>query len=358
MRAVIKADDGVGCTFVTDRAEPRLRPGQVRLEVGAASVCGTDAEIYRATPAARELGLVFPVTMGHEVAGTVVEVGPHTAGPSVGTRVAVETHLSCGDCFFCRTGAGHNCRTMSLLGIDVDGAFADRVVVPATSCFAVPDGMDLETAALLEPAGSAMHAVIRAAAPVAGASVLITGAGPVGLVLAQVVAALGARQVVVVEPNGRRRDLVTARGAEAIGTDVHPLDVGDRAVGVRGGFDLGFECSGASAGLGSLVGAVRNEATVVSVGLVNGDFPLAVTRTLITRGLTLRGSFGRSLWTTWDQLSSLVGTGRVDLDSLVTHRLPLSGLPIALDLMRDEAGKVLLLPSLSDVREAPVAAGA
>jgi threonine 3-dehydrogenase len=348
VRAVVKADDNVGCTFVTDCAEPDLKPGQVRIAVEAVSVCGTDAEIYHSTPAAKELGLSYPVTMGHEVAGTVVEVGPHTVGPTVGTRVAVETHLGCGECFWCHTGSEHNCQSLKLLGVDVDGAFADRVVVPARSCFTLPDDISIEAAALLEPAGSGMHAVLRSGVPLAGASVVITGGGPVGLVLAQIAAAHGARQVVVVEPNPDRRTRVEqhGKGATAIGLEQEPLEAGDRTARSRGGYDVAFECSGSLQALSTLIGAVRTEGTITAVGLVNGDLPLPVTRTLITRGLTLRGSFGRSLWETWEQLTALVVTGEVQLEQLISHRLPLDRLPTALALMQGDAGKVLLLPRL------------
>ena len=348
MRAVVKADENVGCTFVTDRAEPELQPGEMRIAVEAVSVCGTDAAIYHSTAGAKELGLSYPVTMGHEVAGTVVEVSPDTVGPAVGTRVAVETHLGCGECFWCRSDCEHNCQSLKLLGIDVDGAFADRVVVPARTCFTLPDDISLEAAALLEPAGSGMHAVLRSGVPLVGVSVLITGGGPVGLVLAQIAAAHGARHVVVVEPNPDRRMRVEqqSKGATAIGLDLDPLEAGDPTARSRAGYDVAFECSGNLQALSTLIGAVRTEGTVTAVGLVNGDLPLPVTRTLITRGLTLRGSFGRSLWKTWDQLTALVTTREVELEPLISHRLPLDGLPTALELMNGDAGKVLLLPRL------------
>jgi threonine 3-dehydrogenase len=354
MRAVIKAAAGPGCAYVGDRSEPTLLPGQVRIEVAATSVCGTDASIYAHGPAAQALGLQFPVTMGHEVAGTVVEVGPHTPGVALGARVGVETHLACGHCWACRAGEGHNCAAMSLLGVDVDGAFAERVVVPAASCFEVPEEMSLETAALLEPAGSAMHAVLRCSTPLSGASVLVSGAGPVGLVQVEIAEALGARSVVVVEPNPWRRRLATERGAIAVDVDIDPVEVADRRTQQRRGFDVVFECSGAMPALSAALDRVRNEGTLMVVGLAPGDLALPATRTFITRGLTIKGSWGRSIWQTWEQLSALVVAGRVDLDRLITHRLPLSGLSDALDLMQGEAGKVLLLPSLPD----PVPAGA
>ncbi|WP_447644711.1 zinc-dependent alcohol dehydrogenase [Nocardioides zeae] len=358
MRAVIKAVDGPGCAFVGDRPEAELSPGQVRVEVAATSVCGTDASIHAHGPAARALGLRLPVTMGHEVAGTVVELGPHTDGPAVGTRVGVETHLACGRCWACRDGAGHNCADLSLLGVDVDGAFAERVVVPAAMCFEIPDEMTFTSAALLEPAGSAMHAVLRCAQPLSGASVLVSGAGPVGLVQAEIAVALGARCVVVSEPNPARRRLAAERGAIAVDVDADPIEVADADTRRRGGFDVAFECSGVLPALTAVVDRVRNEGTVMIVGLAPGELPVPVTRTFITRGLTLRGSWGRSIWRTWEELSSLVVAGHVDLDRLVTHRLPLSGLPDALDLMRGDAGKVLLLPSLPDAEVAVTTAQA
>ena len=228
---------------------------------------------------------------------------------------------------------------MELLGVTVDGAFAERVVVPARSCFPLPDEIDTSTAALLESGGSAMHGLLRSGVDIGGSSVLVSGAGPVGLVAAQVADALGARHVVVVEPNQHRRGLAAALGAHAIGTDNDPVDVADSATRARGGFDLALECSGAMPALQAALAAVRREATVVSIGLVKGELPVGVTNTLITRGVTLRGSWGRWIWETWDRLAALVVAGKVDLDRLVTHRLPLSALPEALELMRGEAGK-------------------
>jgi threonine 3-dehydrogenase len=348
MRAIVKTDREPGCRFVDDRPDRELLIGQVRVEVAAASVCGTDAAIVEAGPVAEELGVRYPVTLGHEVAGTVVETGPWTNGVQVGTRIAVETHLHCGWCFHCRNGQGHNCSSMSLFGVHVDGAFAERFVVPAASCFVLPESITLDEAALLEPAGAAMHAVLRSGVALGGSSVLVSGGGPIGLVLVQIALALGARIVTVVEPNPGRRRLAEQRGALPVDVDRDPLDVADPTTRRRGGYDVSFECAGVGAALGSLIAATRHEGTVVAVGLIKGDVSLPVTRTLITRGLTLRGSFGRSLWATWDQLCELVTSGRVDLSGMVTHRLPLSGLPEALELMRGDAGKVLLVPSEPD----------
>jgi len=348
MRAVVKTAPGRGCQFVVDRQEADLRAGQVRVEVAAASVCGSDAAFYESGFAAADIDMTFPRTMGHELGGIVVEVGPDAGGLSVGMPVAVETHLHCGECFNCMTGNGHNCARMELLGVTVDGAFAERLVVPARSCFVLPDGIDPGVAALLESAGSAMHGVLRSGVNLAGASVLVSGAGPVGVVAAQIADALGARQVVMIEPNEYRRGMAEKLGAIGIGPGVDPLEVADATTRARGGFDLALECSGAKPALVTALEAVRREATVVAVGLLKDELPLDVTRTLITRGVTFRGSWGRSLWDTWHRLAALVVTDKVDLEGLITHRLPLNGLPQALELMKGDAGKVLLDPSLVD----------
>jgi threonine 3-dehydrogenase len=351
MRAVIKLRPDRGCDLVSDRDEPPLRPGEVRVQVAGASVCGTDADFFESGSAGGDLGMTLPRTMGHEVSGTVIEVGPGSLGVPLGARVAIESHLHCGYCYFCRSGSAHNCSAMGILGVTVDGAFAERVVVPSKSCFLVPDQIDLQTAALLESAGSAMHAVLRSNVPIVGSSVLVAGAGPVGLVAGQIARAAGARSVVVVEPNPHRRDLGARFGLQCVDVDVEPAESADLATRSRGGFDVAFECSGAMPALVASIGAVRREATVVSVGLVNGPLPLQVSETLITRGLTLRGSWGRSIWETWDRLAALVVAGSVDLDTLITHRLPLGGLSLALDLMQGEAGKVLLDPAMPEIQD-------
>lgn len=348
MRAVIKTARGRGCEFVLDRDEPELRPGQVRIEVAAASVCGSDAAFYASGHAGGDVSMTLPRTMGHEVGGVVVEVGPHTNGIAVGMPVAVETHLHCGECLYCLAGDGHNCARMELLGVTVDGAFAERLVVPARSCFVLPERIDPQVAALLEGAGSAMHGVLRSGVNLAGASVLVTGAGPVGLVAAQIAGALGAREVIMVEPNAYRRDMAERFGALAVtpGTDL--LDIVDPMTRKRAGFDLALECSGAQPALAAALDTVRREATVVTVGLVKGEIPLDVSKTLISRGITLRGSWGRSIWDTWDRLAALVVADKLDLEGLITHRLPISGLPEAIELIKGKAGKVLLDPSLAD----------
>jgi threonine 3-dehydrogenase len=216
MRAVVKAKPERGVEFVTAYAEPQVSAGKVKIQIAAASVCGTDRALYDYSPMAQAFNLKIPVVLGHECAGTVTEVGSGVESLKVGDKVALESHVACWDCYPCRTGDAHNCLNMELLGLHLDGGFAERLVVPAGACFRLPIDFPLEQGALLEPAGVAMHAIQRSKIDLSGADVVISGGGPVGLFIAAIAGAMGAANVVVVEPNAYRRGLIEAPGATAL----------------------------------------------------------------------------------------------------------------------------------------------
>ena len=205
MRAVVKNAAERGVTYVTDAGDPKATEGSVVIEVGAASLCGTDRELYKWTPSAQAFNLNLPVILGHEGAGTIVEVGPGVTGLNVGDQVALESHLTCGQCFPCRTGDAHTCERTGILGMHIDGVFAEYASVPQDICVKLPTGLSLESGALLEAAGVAVHAVQRANYSVAGRAVLVSGAGPVGLVVVNLALLMGASHVIAVDPNPYRR---------------------------------------------------------------------------------------------------------------------------------------------------------
>lgn len=344
MKAVVKTGPVRGAEFRRDWPEPHCRADEVRIRVAAASVCGTDRELYEYTESAKAFGLSFPVVLGHELAGTVIEVGKDVQSVRVGDRVALESHLMCGHCFPCRTGNAHNCENLSVLGMHFDGAFAERVVVPERICFKLPEGLPLESGALLEPAGVAMHAVQRAAQTVPGQRVLISGSGPVGMVLSRLVTLLGASDVVVVEPNPYRRQLAADLGAHTLTLEDDVVEVCRDRSGNRGGFDLAFEVSGAASALPNLFDATRREGTVVTVGHPGRPIPVDVAQYINKKGITLRGIFGRRIWDTWESIATVVTSGQLDLGALVTHRLPLEDFEQAIDLLTQDSCKVLLIP--------------
>ena len=346
MHAIVKTGPSAGFAHRTDVADAELGPGDVRIAVAAASICGTDRELVNYTPAAQAFGLNFPVVLGHEVSGVVIETGPTVSRVRTGDHVALESHIACGRCYQCSVGAAHNCLDMQLLGLHVSGGFAERTVVPETACFRLPEDVALETGALFESAGVAVHALQRSGHTLAGESVLIAGGGPIGLVVAQLGQVQGARDVVVVEPNPFRRALAEKLGATALSpTDDVAAHCHSRGAD-RGGFDLAFDCSGIPSAFDTLLRSLRREATVMCVGLSQTPFEIDTTRWAIKQGLTIKGSFGRALWSSWQLLASLVSAQRLDLDVLVTHRMPLASFGEALDLLDGDAGKVLLLPEV------------
>ena len=348
MRAVVKAKPERGANFVSAYPERRISVDEVRIQIAAASVCGTDRELYEYSPMAQAFNLDIPVVLGHECAGTIIEVGSAVVSLTVGDTVALESHVACWDCYPCRNGNAHNCLNMKLLGLHLDGGFAERLVVPATACFKLPQDFPLEQAALLEPAGVAMHAIQRSKVDLAGADVVISGGGPVGLFIAAIARALGAGNVVVVEPNAYRRGLIAELGATPLAPTDDVIGACRGLSGAKFGFDVAFEASGAPAALPPLLEALRKEATIVAVGIPGRSIEVDVAAYLIKKGLTFTGSFGRALWGTWEKIAELVASGKLDLSKFITHRLPLSALDEAIELLSEESCKVLLIPDLPD----------
>jgi threonine 3-dehydrogenase len=346
MRAVAKRAAERGVEYVTNAPDPEPGAGTVVVEVAAASLCGTDRELYEWTPSAQAFNLKLPVILGHEAAGTVVEVGPDVTGLQVGDRVALESHLTCGQCFPCRTGDAHTCERTGIIGMHIDGVFAQYMAAPQDICVKLPDGVQLETGALLEAAGVAVHAIQRAGYSVAGRAVLVSGAGPVGLVVAHLAHLMGAAHVVAVEPNPYRRAQAEALGVIAMHPDDGVVERCRELTSRRGGFDVAFECSGAPAALPTLFEAVRREATVVTVGHPSRPAEIDIAAHINKKGITLRGIFGRRLWETWEQTLLLLDSGRLDLDWLITHRKRLGEVDEAVELLTGDACKVLLVPSL------------
>lgn len=345
MEAVVKEFAEPGVVIQSDHAEPPLGDSDVLLEVAAASVCGTDRELYEWTPSAQAFNASLPVVLGHEVSGIVREIGRNVTRFAIGDRLALESHIPCGHCYPCRVGDAHNCADMRLLGMHIDGGFAQRVAVPEVIGVRVPDSVPLEVAALMESAGVAWTAVQRSQLAGAGGTVLVSGCGPIGLVIIQLSQLLGATEVIAVEPNPYRRSLAESLGATVLtpADDVvsHCRTVGGR----RGGVDVAFEVSAAPRTLPTLLDSVRREGDVVTIGHPSRPTPIDVATYINKKGVTLRGVFGRRLWSTWEDLSHLLASGRLDLGWLITHRLELSEFEHAIQLLGGDANKVVMYPN-------------
>lgn len=342
MQAVVKTAAQSGAV-VMERETPRPGPGQVLIRVLAASICGTDHHVYvwddwaakRVRP---------PLIMGHECAGEVIELGAHAVGVLVGDLVSVETHVTCGLCYPCRTGQEHICERVSILGVDQDGAFAEYLVVPAKNCWRNPPGTDPALAAIQEPFGNAVHTAL--ATPLVGRRVAVIGVGPIGLMATAIARAAGAEQVLAVDLSTYRLEMARRMGADDV-VDATREDTTEalRQLTRGRGVDVVLEMSGSERALDQALAASANGATVALLGLPSAPIRIDIGSRVIMKGITLLGITGRRMFETWYRGQALQTSGRVDLMPLVTHRMPLTDVAEAMRLLESgEAAKIVLFP--------------
>ncbi|HXF56475.1 MAG TPA: L-threonine 3-dehydrogenase [Actinomycetota bacterium] len=346
MRALRKVRPAPGAELV-EVPVPRPGPTEVLVRVEAASICGTDLHIYRWDPWAASR-VRPPLTFGHEVTGTVAAAGADVAHLPPGTRVAAETHLFCGHCPACRRGQPHICRNLRILGVDVDGAFAEFVLLPAANAWTVDERIPPEVASVLEPFGNAVHAALGSAGggDLATATVAVIGCGPIGLFAVGVARAAGARTVVAVEPNPLRLDLAKRMGADVV-VDPSSEDPVEAALLATGGLgvDVVLEMSGVPEAVRQGTRMLAPGGRMSLLGLPTGPVSLDLTDQIIFKEARLQGVTGRELFRTWEQTTTLVATGMVDVTPVITHRFPLERFAEAFDVVASgQAGKVVLQP--------------
>ncbi|MGI8311400.1 zinc-dependent alcohol dehydrogenase family protein [Saccharopolyspora hattusasensis] len=328
MRAAII--DQPGSIRVGDVPDPRAGDRRLVLKVGATGICGTDLHIadghFPPTP--------YPIVPGHEFAGEVVEIGAETPGDwKIGDRVAVDPSLFCGYCTPCRSGHGNLCANWNATGDTVDGAFAEYVAVPASTCYRMPDEMTWQQGALVEPVSCAVHGV-RQIGVEAGERFLVVGAGTMGLLMQQLLQRGGAH-VTVVDRNEARLGRATQLGAVRVGTDVAALD--ER-------FDAAVDCTGAAPAIEAAFDSLRRGGRLLVFGVAPAEARVSLSpfriyndEIKIVGSMAVLNSYGAAL--------GLVASGAIDTDALLTDTLPLEEFPAALDLMRSGAGlKVQVLP--------------
>jgi threonine 3-dehydrogenase len=340
MLALVKESAGPGAA-VREVPIPEPGPGEVLVRVEAASVCGTDVHIERWDPWAQENFGPPPMIFGHEMAGTVVAHGPGAGRVRIGDTVAAETHIVDWTCYQCRTGRAHVCRSLRILGVHAPGSFAQYAVIPEVNAW-VYEGLPAEIAALQEPMGNAVHACF--VEEVAGQTVAVLGCGPIGLMALAVLRVAGARRIFATDINPERLAM-----AQRMGADV-ALDARDDVVGrLRAetdgnGVDVVLEMSGAEAALHQGLAALTNGGRISLLGTHTVPATIDVSQEIIFKGIRVYGITGRRMWETWYRTTALLEEG-VDLNPIITHRLPLSEYATAFDLVAaGHAGKVVLLP--------------
>jgi threonine 3-dehydrogenase len=338
MLALVKTAPGPGLSL---EHVPDPVPGinDVLVRVHKTGICGTDLHIESWDPwAARTIEP--PLITGHEFVGEIVEVGSNVMDFRPGDVVSGEGHVTCGRCRHCLAGRRHLCARTVGLGVGRDGAFAQYVVLPMTNIWHHWPGIDEEVAAIFDPFGNAVHTAL--AFPVLGEDVLITGAGPIGLMATAVVRHAGARYVVVSEPNLVRREIAMRMGA-TVAIDPRERDLADvqRELGMVEGFDVALEMSGASAAIRSAMDNMAHGGSIAILGIPTADISLDVNE-IVFKLLTIRGIYGREMYETWYKMTVMLQSG-LDVAPAITHRFGFRDHEAAFETARSgDSGKVIL----------------
>ena len=323
---------------------PQFGPSDVLIKVRAASICGTDLHIYHwdKWSASR---IRPPMTFGHEFCGTIEKIGAEVESLKPGDFVSAEMHVNCGRCRACRAGQPHLCRNVKIIGIDADGCFAEFVRIPARNVWKIDPAIPEDYAAILDPLGNAVHTVL--AGDIAGQTVAVTGCGPIGLMSIAVARACGCSTIFATEVNAHRRALAKQMGADAV---FDPRE-GDPVAEVRAatdgdGVDVLLEMSGHPAAIRQGFGMLRQGGRASLLGIPSEPVTLDLVGDVIFKGATVQGIYGRKMFETWEQMTSLLKAGRLNLEPLFKERLPLDRFAEAFQLLESgQAGKVLFYPN-------------
>jgi threonine 3-dehydrogenase len=319
--------------------EPQLKPGHVKLKLEAASVCGTDLHIYNWD--AWAAGRIHPPRIiGHEFCGTIVGVADDVTERQVGDFVASESHIVCGNCKQCQLGQAHVCTDTKILGVDVDGGFAEYAVIPWENARPTPKTVSPLIASFQDALGNAVHTSL--AGPIQDCHILITGMGPIGQFAVSVCKALGAAAVYATEVSPYRTALALKAGADHVFNPVEE-DVANRlSMLCPGGVDGVLEMSGHPSQLELAVKAVRPGGRISLLGVYSNPVQSVNINDLIFKGIDIQCIVGRKLWDTWDQMRDLLASGKLNLDPVVTHVMHFTRFQEAMELMKaGQAGKVV-----------------
>lgn len=343
MKALRKTQAGKGLRIESINV-PSIGATDVLVRVKTTSICGTDLHIYgwdrwsqgRIKP---------PVTLGHEFCGVVERMGEEVSAVRAGDFVSAEMHLNCGHCHQCRLGQAHICQNLRIIGIDIDGAFAEFVKIPATNIWKLDPAIPEHYGAILDPLGNAVHTVLAGA--IAGQTVLVTGCGPIGLMSIAVARACGSSTVFATETNEHRRKLAKEMGANFV---LNPLteDPVKRILDATGetGVDVLLEMSGHPAAIQQGFKALRAGGRASLLGIPTENVPLDLVQDVIFKGATVQGIYGRRMYETWVQMTSLLKAGRMNLEPLFGERMELENFEAAFaKLQSGLAGKVLMYPN-------------
>ncbi len=338
MKALVKAKAERGI-WMEDIEVPQIGHNDVLIQIHRTAICGTDIHIFQWDDWAQKT-IPVPLAVGHEFSGKIVDLGTDVRGLEVGDRVSAEGHITCGVCRNCRAGRRHLCMNTQGVGISRAGAFAEYLSVPAFNVFKLPDTISDDLASVLDPLGNATHTALSF--DLVGEDVLITGAGPIGIMAVAIARYAGARHIVITDINDYRLDLARKMGASrALNVQSESIDDTMRDLGMEEGFDVGMEMSGNPQAFRDMLRTMHHGGKVAILGIPPSETTIDWTE-VIFKGLELKGVYGREMFETWYKMSSMLQSG-LNIDAIITHHYDIDEFQPAFELMESgQSGKVIL----------------
>lgn len=338
MKALVKAKAEPGI-WMADVARPQIGPNDVLIRMQKTAICGTDMHIYH-WDAWAQRNVPVSMAVGHEYVGRIVEIGSEVRGLAVGDRVSGEGHITCGHCRNCRAGRRHLCRNTVGVGVNRPGCFAEYMSLPASNVFKLPDVITDEIASILDPLGNATHTALSF--NLVGEDVLITGAGPIGVMAVAIARFVGSRHVVITDVNPYRLELARKMGASvALDVRTESLDDAMKRLGMEEGFDVGLEMSGNALAFRDMLRTMHHGGNIAMLGIMPKDTGIDWDQ-VIFKGLMLKGVYGREMFETWYKMSAMLQSG-LNIGPVITHRLPIGRFAEGFEIMASgQSGKVIL----------------
>ncbi len=332
----LKPEPGI---WMVDVPKPEVGHNDLLIKIRKTAICGTDVHIYKWDEWSQKT-IPVPMVVGHEYVGEVVDMGQEVRGFSVGDRVSGEGHITCGHCRNCRAGRVHLCRNTTGVGVNREGAFAEYLVIPAYNAFKIPDNIADELAAIFDPFGNAVHTALSF--DLVGEDVLITGAGPIGIMAAAVAKHVGARHVVITDVNEYRLELALKMGAtRAVNVANEKLEDVMTDLEMTEGFDIGLEMSGVPSAFNAMLNNMNHGGKIAMLGIPPSDMAVDWNQ-VIFKGLVIKGIYGREMFETWYKMASLIQSG-LDLSPILTHEFHINDFQQGFDTMVSGlSGKVIL----------------
>jgi len=338
MKALAKLERAPGLTL-TDVKKPEVGHNDVMIRITRTAICGTDIHIWKWDDWAQKT-IPVPMHVGHEYVGEIVEMGQEVRGFAIGDRVSGEGHITCGFCRNCRAGRRHLCRNTVGVGVNREGAFAEYLVIPAFNAFKIPPEISDDLAAIFDPFGNATHTALSF--NLVGEDVLITGAGPIGIMAVAIAKHVGARNVVITDVNDYRLELARKMGAtRAVNVSRESLRDVMADLHMTEGFDVGLEMSGVPSAFTSMLEAMNHGGKIALLGIPPAQTAIDWTQ-VIFKGLEIKGIYGREMFETWYKMVAMLQSG-LDLSPILTHHFKVDDYQEAFaTMLSGESGKVIL----------------